>query len=196
MILWQSGLLQIGISHFNHNKPFLYQPRGFTNVEDMNREIIDRHNSIVAPADLVYCLGDCCLGGGDELTLADDKRLIESLNGQIIIIRGNHCTNRRINMYLSCRNVVDAGKGARTIKYQKYHFYLSHYPTLTSNFDDGKSLKRRVINLCGHSHTRDRWMDWDRYNVPIYHCEMDAHDCYPVLIDDIITEMKERYNGN
>ena len=32
--------------HFNHDKPFIYEPRGFTNVYDMNRAIIKNFNSI------------------------------------------------------------------------------------------------------------------------------------------------------
>ena len=69
-------------------------------------------------------------------------------------------------------------------------FYLSHYPTLTSNLDSNEPLKARVINLCGHSHTQDRWADWDK--GLIYHVEMDAHNCYPVLLDDIIEEIKNK----
>ena len=40
--------------HFNHNKPFIYEPRGFTNIEEMNEAIIKRHNSVVDDDDDVY----------------------------------------------------------------------------------------------------------------------------------------------
>ena len=31
--------------HFAHKKPFLFEPRGFSNVEDMNRTIIENLES-------------------------------------------------------------------------------------------------------------------------------------------------------
>lgn len=48
-------------THFCHDRGFLYEPRGFTNVEDMNEAIVQRWNSVVAPEDTVYHLGDAML---------------------------------------------------------------------------------------------------------------------------------------
>ena len=67
--------------------------------------------------------------------------------------------------------------------------YLSQYPTLTGNFDDAK--KGGTLNLCGHIHTFDKFLDTDK--GAIYHCEMDAHNCYPILLDDVITDIKNYY---
>jgi calcineurin-like phosphoesterase family protein len=169
--------------HFNHDKPFIYEPRGFTNIEEMNETIIKIHNSMVDYDDDVYCLGDCMLGD-NELGL----KCIKSLKGKIHIIRGNHCTDTRIELYKTCDNVIEVLGYANILKYMGYHFYLSHYPTLTSNYDDNKLLKRRVINLCGHSHTKDKFIDMDK--GLIYHVELDAHQNKPVLIDDIIEDIK------
>lgn len=181
--------------HFCHNKEFLYKPRGFGSIEEMNKEIIRRHNALVAPDDTVYCLGDCGLGGTDSLD--EVKSYIEALNGRIIVTTGNHDTARRIDMYETCKNVQEVYMHATTLRYRKYTFYLSHYPALTGNMDGDKPLKARVINLCGHSHCPDRWTDWDK--GLIYHCELEAHNCEPVLLDDIIKEIKgkiqERIEG-
>ena len=49
--------------HFNHDKAFIWKARGFEGVQEMNEAIIERHNTVVQPGDLVYCLGDACLGG-------------------------------------------------------------------------------------------------------------------------------------
>lgn len=188
MILWQSGLLQIGISHFNHDREFIFGPRGFKIVEEMNSEIVRRHNELVASDDDVYVLGDLSLGGGGDEVLARAKELIESLNGRIHIILGNHDTPKRIEMYKSCKNVVDSPKYADMLHYKGYHFYLSHFPTITSNHDEDKSLKARIINLCGHKHTTDKFIDFDK--GIIYHVELDSHNCYPKSIDDIIKDIK------
>ena len=85
--------------HFNHNREFIWKARGFTSVQEMNEEIIKRHNALVRPDDDVYILGDSSLGGGDEQILAANKALIEQLNGKLHIIRGNHDTDRRVAMY-------------------------------------------------------------------------------------------------
>ena len=171
--------------HFCHNRDFLYEPRGFSNPYDMNNEIVKNWNSLVAPEDDVYVLGDLMLND-DNLGI----KLLKSLKGKIHIIRGNHDTTTRIEKYLDCYNVVEV-VNSWYLDYQKFHFYLSHYPTITSNNDYEKPLRQRLLNLCGHSHTKDRWADADKGYI--YHCELDAHDNKPVLLDDIISDFEQKY---
>ena len=176
--------------HFNHDKPFIYQPRGFLSIEEMNQAIIEKHNSIVKPDDIVYCLGDCCLGGSEEDVLNENKKLIEKLNGQIHIIRGNHCTNKRVEMYKTCSNVVECEGYATVIKYRKYYFYLSHYPTVTTN---GKveSLHQVTLNLSGHTHSPQRFCD----EIPfLFNVALDANYNTPISLDEIIELMKQRFD--
>ena len=154
----------------------------------MNEEIIKRHNELVGPDDTVYALGDCSLGGGDAAILEKNKALIERLNGKIHIIRGNHDTDRRVAMYESCKNVVAPVLYADMLHYKGYHFYLSHYPTLTGNLEK-ESLKQCTCNLFGHTHqTTNFHMDMPY----LYHVGVDSHDCKPVLLDDIIKEMETK----
>ena len=40
--------------HLNHNKDFIYKARGFECVEDMNEEIVKRHNEVVGWDDDIY----------------------------------------------------------------------------------------------------------------------------------------------
>lgn len=171
-------------THFCHNKDFLYGPRGFKTVYDMNQAIVENWNKTVNNDDTVYLLGDVMLVDNIE-----GARLLKSLKGNIYIILGNHDTDTRWDIYEDCYNVRGVEYGAK-LKYNGYKFYLSHYPTLTSNFDFDKPLGARIINLCGHSHTQNRFEDWDRYQAPIYHCELDAHNCTPVSIEQIIEDIK------
>jgi calcineurin-like phosphoesterase family protein len=170
--------------HFGHDKSFLYSPRGFDNVYDMNEAIIKNYNSVVQPDDDVYVLGDLMLNDNEA-----GMRCIKSLKGNIHVIRGNHDTDARMELYDTCYNIVEICEG-EFLRYGKYHFYLSHYPTLTSNIDNDKPLKARMISLCGHSHTQDPFADFSK--GLIYHCEVDAHNLYPVAIEDIIKDLKER----
>ena len=170
--------------HFCHQQDFLYSPRGFKNQHEMNKAIIERHNAIVQPDDDVYCLGDCVMNDNEE-----GIKCIKQLKGNIHIICGNHETNTKIKLYGECHNVVEI-IDAKWLKYKKQMFFLSHYPCLTDNHDADKPLSRRIISLCGHCHTQDKWLDWDKGLV--YHVEMDAHNCTPILIDDILIDIKNK----
>lgn len=172
--------------HFGHNKPFLYEPRGFNSIEEHDEEVIRRWNNVVSPEDEVYILGDLMLNDNEH-----GIECLKRLNGIKHIITGNHDTDKRIALYKN--EWYDWCGDAFILKYKKFRFYLSHYPTICSNFDDGKNLRERVINICGHSHSKERFCDWEKYNSAIYHCELDAHDCYPVLLDDIIEDMKQYF---
>ena len=183
MILWQSGLLQIGISHFNHNREFIYKPRGFQLVKEMNEAIIERHNSIVGIDDDVYVLGDLCLGGAESLEA--NRELISRMNGKLHVILGNHDTPTRIAMYQELPNVVEVVY-ATMIHYRGYHFFLSHYPCMTGNLEK-ETLKQCTINLYGHTHQQNNFFEDRPY---MYHVGVDSHNCYPVLLDDAIEHMK------
>ena len=170
-------------THFGHDKPFIWRERGFNSVEEMNEAIVQRWNEIVTPEDEVYHLGDVMLGDTKQ-----GINYLRRLNGKIWILTGNHDTTNRIQEYVNIEpRILHIGLAA-ILKYHKYTFYLSHYPTLTANYDGDEPLNRRVINLCGHNHTTDPFYDWDL--GLIFHTEMDTHDCRPWLLDDIIDKIK------
>lgn len=154
----------------------------------MNDTIIANHNNIVKPEDDVYLLGDLLLGGPDNIEKG--LEMIRSLNGRIHLVRGNHDTDKRWEAYAGLPNVVEQ-QNAIYLNYRKYHFYMSHYASITSNFDYDKPLKARLLNLCGHSHTLNPWQD---INLGlIYHVEIDAHNCYPINLDYIINSLKNKF---
>lgn len=170
-------------THFCHDRGFVYEPRGFTNIGDMNEAIVDRWNAVVKPDDIVYHLGDVMLNDNDK-----GMEYLKKLNGKIHLLRGNHDTNSRISLYAAAPNVVSTGEYATVIKYGKYSFYLSHYPTLTSNLENTASLSQHVINLFGHMHQQGNFYN----DIPfMYHVGMDSHNCTPVNIDQVIEDIKK-----
>ena len=169
--------------HLGHDKPFIYGARGFENVEDMNEAIIRKWNEIVDEEDDVYVLGDLVMGPETNL------QMLRRLKGRLHIVRGNHDTDTRWNFYQELPNVVEVDN-CIYFSYDGYKFYLSHYPTITTRADAGKPLKKCLVNLCGHTHTKDPFEDWGI--GMIYHCEVDAHDCAPVRIEDIIMDLKQK----
>lgn len=172
--------------HFYHDKEFLYKPRGFDSVWEMNDAIITNWNNVVGANDTVYVLGDLMLN--DNVAAS---KLIKSLKGRLHIICGNHDTETRKQLYGEMYN-VDEVVEAKTLKAIGSRFFLCHYPVLCSNYDDvDRPVSRRLISLCGHSHTKDRFIDWDK--GLIYHVELDAHNNAPVNIEKIIEELEDRY---
>lgn len=171
--------------HFSHDKEFLFRPRGFDYVEDMMSDIITGWRNRIAEDDDVYILGD--------LMLNDTESTIEALKmltGRLHIIVGNHDTDRRLEIYKNLPNVVEVTM-AKRLRYKKFHFWLSHYPTLCGNYDGGEPLYTHVINLCGHTHTFDPFEDWDK--GIIYHVELDAHGNRPVLLDNVLEDIKRKF---
>ena len=169
-------------THFSHDKDFLWGPRGFKNQWEMNEEIIKRWNNTVSPEDDVYILGDIVMSDTESGIDA-----LKQLKGKIHIICGNHDTDAKKALYEKCWNVVEICD-AKYKKFNKQMFFLSHYPCLTSNCDEDKPLNRRIINLCGHAHCKNKYNDMDK--GLIYHVELDAHDCCPVQIETIIEDIK------
>lgn len=77
-----------GDHHFNHKKIIEACERPFKNVWAMNAYMIDRWNDVVKKGDLVYHLGDFALPNkGDGMEVKD---IVNTLNGQIHLIKGNH----------------------------------------------------------------------------------------------------------
>lgn len=170
--------------HLNHDKNFIYEARRFKNVYEMNYVIIKNFNSIIKPEDDLYLLGDIFLGD-----LESGMSLFHRLPGKIHLIWGNHDTDARKKAISKSFNVVENLGFANIIKYNKYNFYLSHFPTCTTNFDDYiKSLKQRVLCLAGHTHSKERFDPCGSYNVAV-----DAHNCFPVSIDEIIKDFEDKF---
>lgn len=176
--------------HLGHNKDFVYEPRGFTSPAEMENAILSNYIQTINPEDDVYILGDILVG--NDLTLEEGINRLNQLPGRIHLVRGNHDSNKRWSAYqeMCTWNLIEASN-AIYLDYKKYHFYLSHYPAITSNNDYDKPLRQRLLSLCGHTHTADKWADADKGYI--YHCEVDAHGCKPVSLDSIIEDFKLKF---
>lgn len=174
-------------THFGHDKNFIWQPRGYNSVYESDKDLIKKWNEVVGPEDDIYHLGDVMLGD-NEYGLS----CVKQLKGNIHLVRGNHDTDARMKLYNQCYNIVEITEG-QFLKYKKYHFFLSHYPCLTSNFDGDKPLKTRTISLCGHYHSSDPYVDFDK--GLIYHVEVDGNNGCPWDLDTIIENIINKTKG-
>lgn len=171
--------------HLGHDKEFIWKARGFGSIEEHDEAVIENFNDAVGPDDTLILLGDCMLGNSEVMI-----KKFHQLPAHMWLIFGNHDSDTRKKLYADSLNVDRILGYADVLRYDKFQFFLCHYPTLTANYDDDKFLRRQMIDLCGHTHTKDRWADIDK--GLIYHCEVDAHDMKPVLLDDIIDEFVQK----
>lgn len=179
--------------HLCHNKEFIYNPRGFSSIDEHDRTIMNNWNSVVAPEDTVYVLGDIIMG--------DDRvggiKKLEQLNGTIVLCRGNHDTDSKMIDYVKkCRNVNQTIMGSETyaniVRLGKWSFYICHFPTMIGDFDFLKSGHKKFC-LHGHTHSKDKFQF---ISGCCYNVALDAHNNYPVNIkqikEDLIWAMQNK----
>lgn len=118
--------------------------------------------------------------------LLDNESGIEKLKqipGKIHIILGNHDSSDRVKLYEQLPQVQEIIYATK-IKYKKWSFYLSHYPTMMGCWADQK----KFWNISGHTHSKDKFENKEH---KVYNVAVDAHDCKPVEIEQIIKDIKE-----
>lgn len=176
-------------THFCHNQDFMYKPRGYSSIEEHDEKLVERWNETIGLHDIVYHLGDFCLNDVQKAI-----SYIQRLQGTIYWLQGNHDTDNKIKYVIeNCPNVkvFDTNEYSQVCKYNKFNLYCSHYPTLTANFDDAH-FNQHVINLHGHTHQMKNWIFAD--NPFVYHVGIDSHNNAPVNIEEILTDIRNRWN--
>ena len=174
--------------HMNHRQEFLWGPRGFANEKEMNEAIVERWNAVVKPGDTVWNLGDIAMND-----INGAIPYLKALNGTQYWILGNHDSYNKIETITAdCPNIsVYRDRYATYLTVDNYNLYLCHYRTDTSNFDQ-KQFSRHLINLHGHTHQQINWKDLE--NPFSYHVGLDSHNCTPVHFDEVIADIKNRWN--
>lgn len=112
--------------------------RIFDTIHDMNKTITDTINKYVAEDDILYFLGDWCMGGHNK---TPHYRSLLNCN-TIHFVRGNH--DGKIDLY---RDSFTSLNHILEIELQGNKFYLSHYPN-----DNWFGRDSGVIHLFGHCH--------------------------------------------
>lgn len=127
-------------SHFNHANIIDYCNRPFDNVEQMDEVLINNWNRVVGSDDVVFYLGDFCLGGSMVWT-----KILDRLNGRIYLILGNHDL-RNLRRNVACR--FESVALQMMVELEEQKILLNHYPFLCyDGADDG------VWQLFGHVHS-------------------------------------------
>lgn len=70
--------------HFGHQNIIKYCNRPFATVEEMNEEIVRRHNAVVGPDDYVFFLGDVAMN------IDNVRKYVHRMHGKKHLVPGNH----------------------------------------------------------------------------------------------------------
>lgn len=172
-------------THYGHTKEFLWGPRNFRDYEEHDRCITDdiRHLTLAGQENILFHLGDIAVGEHYE---EEARRylpwLMQDIDKMYHII-GNHDSDNKIALYKEILGDKYECLGyGEIVAFHKWRFRLSHEPVIVNNFEP----ESKKFCLCGHSHTQDAFKD---IQFGCYHCELDAHDNFPVTIQHIINEL-------
>lgn len=149
--------------------------RPWTDPDEMDEEMVKRWNETVKPTDKVYHLGDVVIN-------RKALKIMHRLNGDKVLIRGNHDIFKDDDYREHFREL------------RAYHvmngMILSHIPL------HPESLGRFGVNIHGHTHS-NRVMTWHptkQHPVvdPRYHCVcVEQTDFRPILFEDVIQKIKD-----
>ena len=155
--------------------------RPWDNADEMDEEMVQRWNERVKPNDKVYHLGDVVIN-------RKALNILHRLNGDKVLIRGNH----------DIFKLTDYTEYFRDIR--GYHvmngMILSHIPLHEA------SLGRFGVNIHGHLHAsrvkKARGIDAKTGTTlysdeidPRYHCVcVEQTDYTPILFEDVIDQIK------
>lgn len=170
--------------HFNHNKDFIYKERGFENIKDMNETLVQKHNALVHPDDIVYVFGDIVMGD-----VYEGAQYVKRLNGHLRIVKGNHDTNNKIKILVyECGNIERMADALVHNIGKAKDFFLCHYPVLCGD----NNSKHKVISIHGHTHSKLIFPPSDSQML-MYNIAVDAHNNSPVSQEEIIADLKNHY---
>lgn len=167
-------------NHFYHSNIIGSCARPFSNVNEMNKTMLDNWNKLITKNDDVYILGDFSYKGKTH----DVNEILSRLNGKKYLIKGNH--ENYLCDPLFNQRAFEWVKDYFILKYEGIDFILFHYPILSwlkSNYNS--------IHLYGHVHNSGiknakfaeklKLLEPCAINVGV-----DVNNFYPVSIKNII----------
>lgn len=181
------GLLRTPISYYSHSNIIRYCDRPFANVKEHDDALIENHNSLVKPGDIVIHIGDFVFFREAYLFM----NIFRRLNGTFIVFRGNHdkyfhlqYDGKKLSHYF--REYHESGQGELKIGGEKIFF--NHYPCISWN-----ASTHGRIHLFGHRHSSPSKVVAHMPNS--YDCGVDNNDYKPVHIEEAIRLAKSSDPG-
>ena len=188
----ESGIFFTSDTHFGHSKIIDYCKRPFSSIEEHDKTLIQNWNNVVGQDDTVFHLGDFAYGNSQFVS-----NIIKRLNGNIILIKGNHdLRNMNPTLYNIFSDVVYQAR----ILIDKQTVYLNHFPFLCFDHGDINLYKDNYsIQLFGHVHSGPLTSseDVNRLNILFptqYDVGVDNNNYTPISWTDVKNKIKQQIN--
>lgn len=162
-------------THFSHKAIIHYCKRPFDSTKEMDDYMIWRWNSVVGKKDTVYHLGDFALCDKKKI-----EKIVNKLNGKIIICMGSHDRLSALNKFPN--KIVDV-RDVALLKAKGFNIFMSHYCHRVwplSHYN--------TFHCHGHSHCK---LDTNGMGK-IIDVGVDCHGYTPWSLDEIVEEMKNK----
>lgn len=160
--------------HLGHFNIIRYCERPFADTQAMNAAIVDRLNACVQPNDVLYFLGDFCLGRRDDVEAYRNRISCRTIH----FVEGNHdkMTRQLQHLFASWNSLADVCAG-------KQRIVLCHYAMRV-----WPHHARGAWHLYGHSHGN---LPDDPMSLSM-DIGVDTHDFRPWHFDEIEAVMKAK----
>lgn len=175
--------------HFGHTKILSFHDRGYDDIEEHDKALIEYWNNTVDKHDTIYILGDLSLHNTDKTRL-----ILNKLHGNKILIEGNHddssIRNKNYFSFVKQVHLAVFKKSIFTFLDNDFKIELCHYPLLSWEGKDKGS-----IMLHGHCHGKIDKMN-DRSNELRIDVGWDSSFAYHKFVDleEVYDKMKKIAN--
>jgi calcineurin-like phosphoesterase family protein len=152
--------------------------RPFDSIQSMNRVLTRNWNERISDADTVYILGD--IFPCDGYNVKDILDLVKKLNGEKILVAGNHDDDYR--QPLNDSGLFKDIKHMAFVRDLNKEVVLCHYPLMTWRNDEKGS-----VHLYGHIHNKNL-PEIRRYykGKSAYNVGLDVRNFVPLTLYDIL----------
>ena len=165
----------IADTHFGHRNIIKYEDRPFNNADTMDKQLIEKWNSVVEEDDKVFHLGD--------FSLCSTRRsfyIFNRLKGQKYLIKGNHdvYSDTKLKERMGFKRVFE-------------EFWLGDNILLTHK---PKEVHPQVLNIHGYTHKlfyqKSKW----RTSKHHFCVSVELIDYTPISLEDLIKEWQGQSN--
>lgn len=170
--------------HIGHKNIIAHSSRPFSDVDEMNAEIVRRYRKLVRPDDLVWFLGDV-------VWKAKYLDLVRDLPGRRYLVRGNHdrrTTDAKFRAAGFEQILTEATFNFRGIKCRLSHYPYAGYSTDPRYLELRPPRVEGEVLIHGHSHVPPEKrvnLEFRSVNVGV-----DAWDFSPVHEDELFECLK------
>lgn len=158
--------------HLGHENIIRLCSRPYTDVDEMNLDLVHKWNAKIKPNDEVYILGDMFFKFGDIQWVKDVLKL---LNGKKYFIRGNH---DKFLKSINWRDHFESVDFYKEIDDNGRMVCLFHYP-----IEEWNGFYRNSYMLYGHMHGNFDNVKWHERKINV---GADINDFEPKTLDELI----------